>query len=77
MSKGIDFEKSLKRLEKIVQELEDGDLSLDEALKKYREGIELSRTCTKMLSEAKNKVEKLVKREGALATEQFESETKD
>ena len=77
MPKGIDFEKSLKRLEKIVEELEDGDLTLDEALKKYREGIELSRTCTKMLNEAKNKVEKLVKKEGALTTEQFESETED
>ena len=77
MSKGIDFEKALKKLEKIVQELEDGDLTLDEALKKYGEGIEFSRTCTKMLSEAKNKVEKLVKKEGTLATEQFEPETKD
>ena len=77
MPKGIDFEKSLKRLEKIVQELEDGDLTLDEALKKYGEGIELSRACTKMLNEAKNKVEKLVKKEGTLATEQFESEAED
>ena len=62
MSKGIDVEKSLKRLEKIVQELEDGDLTLDDALKKYREGIELSRTCTKMLKEAKSKVEEYKKR---------------
>ena len=79
MAKTIDFEKSLKRLEKIVQELEGGNLSLDEALKKYEEGIELARGCSKMLNEAKTRVERLVKKEGALLTEKFkpEEENKD
>lgn len=71
MVKTIDFEKSLKRLEKIVQELEKGDLSLDEALGKYEEGIGLAKGCSKMLKEAKTRVERLVKKEGTLVTEEF------
>jgi exodeoxyribonuclease VII small subunit len=73
-TKTIDFEKSLKRLERIVQELEDGNLSLDEALRKYEEGIELAKGCSKMLKETKEKVEKLVKKEGELITEEFRTE---
>jgi len=72
MAKTVDFEKSLKRLEKIVQELEEGSFSLDEALKKYEEGIELAKTCSRMLKEAKAKVEKLVKNQGVLTTEEFQ-----
>ncbi|MFH1577883.1 MAG: exodeoxyribonuclease VII small subunit [Candidatus Omnitrophota bacterium] len=77
MSKGIDFEKSLKRLEKIVQDLEGGNLALDEALKKYEEGIELAKDCSKTLKEAKIKVEKLVKKEGSLVTEEFAVKEED
>ncbi|MCM8781124.1 MAG: exodeoxyribonuclease VII small subunit [Candidatus Omnitrophica bacterium] len=57
----IKFEEALKRLEKIVQDLEKGDLSLDEALKKYQEGIELSRICTQRLESAKKKIDILTK----------------
>ena len=74
MVKAIDFEKSLKRLEKIVQELEQGDLQLDQALKRYEEGVELARVCSKTLKEARVRVEKLVKKEGILTTEQFQPE---
>ena len=74
MSKTIDLEKSLRKLERIVQELEKGNILLDEALKKYEEGIELAQACSKMLKEAKTRVEKLVKKEGILVTEQFESQ---
>ena len=72
MAKAIDFEKSLKKLEKIVQELEEGNLTLDEALKKYEEGIEFVKQCSKTLKEAKTKVEKLVKKEGTLVTEELQ-----
>jgi len=72
MSKTIDFEKSLKRLEKIVQELEEGNLSLDEALKKYEEGIEFAKGCSKMLKETKVRVEKLVKKEGGFITKDLQ-----
>ncbi len=57
----IKFEDALKKLEKIVDDLEAGDLSLDEALKKYQEGIELSRQCSQRLEGAKKKIETLVK----------------
>jgi len=77
MVKTVDFEKSLKRLERIVQELEEGKLSLDEALKKYEEGIGLAKGCAKMLQEAKVKVERLVKKEDILITEDFQPEDKE
>ncbi len=57
----VKFEESLKKLEKIVEDLEKGDLSLDEALKKYQEGIELSRSCSSRLENAKKKIDVLVK----------------
>ena len=57
----IKFEESLKRLEKIVEDLEKGDLTLDEALKKYQEGIELSRQCSARLDSAKKKIDVLTK----------------
>jgi len=57
----IKFEEALKKLEKIVEDLEKGDLSLDEALKKYQEGLELSRQCSQRLENAKKKIDVLVK----------------
>ena len=58
------FEKSLERLEKIVGELEGGELSLDEALKRYEEGIKLVQLCSKKLDAAQKKVELLTKTPG-------------
>lgn len=55
------FEEALKRLEKIVAEMEGGELSLDESLKKYEEGVKLSRLCMKKLEEAEKKIEILQK----------------
>lgn len=67
------FEEALKKLEKIVQELEDGDLPLDESLEKYEEGIRLSRVCSKKLEAAKKKVELLLKEEdGTFDLEAFD-----
>lgn len=57
----IKFEEALKKLEKIVDDLEKGNLTLDEALKKYQEGIELSRLCGQRLESAKKKIEILTK----------------
>ncbi len=56
----IKFEKALSRLETIVTELEAGELSLDDSLKIFEEGVKLSKTCLKMLDEAERKVEILV-----------------
>lgn len=57
----IKFEEAIKKLEKIVGDLEGGELSLDEALKKYQEGIELSRICAQRLEQAKKKIDILTK----------------
>ena len=57
----VKFEDALKRLEKIVTDLEAGDLSLDASLSKYEEGIKLSKTCLRQLEAAKSKVELLMK----------------
>ncbi|MBI4388484.1 MAG: exodeoxyribonuclease VII small subunit [Candidatus Omnitrophica bacterium] len=61
MEDDIKFEKALDQLEKIVTDLESGDLALDEALKRYEEGVKLSRACTKKISEAEKKIEFLTR----------------
>jgi len=68
------FETSLKELEEIVEELEKGDLPLDEALKLFARGVELSRFCYTKLEEARRKVEILVKEGNRLFTRPFEEE---
>ncbi len=55
------FEESLKRLEKIVEDLESGEVPLDDALKMYEEGITLSQACIEKLSAAETKLKKLSK----------------
>ena len=56
----MSFEKKLTRLEEIVQKMEGGDLSLDDSLKLFEEGIKLSRECNKELNTAEQKVKKLI-----------------
>ncbi len=56
----VKFEKAIERLEAIVEELEQGDLPLEESLKIFEEGIRLSKSCLKILEEAERKVEVLV-----------------
>ena len=67
------FEESLQRLETIVTELEKGDVALDRALELFDEGMKLSGSCRKELEEAEGKVEILLKRNGKLQAEAFES----
>lgn len=70
------FEEALKKLEKIVNDLEDGNLSLDDALEKYSEGIGLSKTCAKKLEIARRKVEILIKSEdGSVELKEFDEKT--
>ncbi len=66
------FEDDLKRLQKIVNELSSGKLSLGESLKKYEEGIKLAKECQAILSEAERKVELLIKKEGKFSLEKFD-----
>ena len=55
-----DFEKSLEELESLVQQLESGDLNLDESLKQFKRGVELTRQCQQVLDQAQQQVEKLL-----------------
>jgi exodeoxyribonuclease VII small subunit len=59
-TKETNFEKSMERLGDIVHKLEDGELSLDEALKLYEEGIHLSQACAKRLENAQSRVDILM-----------------
>ena len=59
-TKTVNLEKSLDSLEKIVDELESGDLSLEKAMQKFEEGIKLTRSCQAALREAEQKVEILM-----------------
>ncbi len=75
--KEIEFESALKKLEAIVANLENGELSLEQALKQYEEGVKMADICTKRLSEAQKRVEVLVKTNaGKFKTEAFEDEGK-
>jgi len=67
------FEDCLQRLEKIVDELERGDIALEQALKLFEEGVQLSNSCRKELEEAEGKVEILLKQNGKLQAEPFEA----
>ena len=68
------FEKALADLENIVQRLDENDLSLDEALSLFEEGIKLSRFCSQKLDSVENKVEILLRNdEGNLKKEPFEN----
>ena len=69
-----DFERSLLRLEEVVKRLESTDLSLDEAMKLFEEGVKLSRECQKQLEEAEGRVEILLKKaDGKIVAEPFEA----
>jgi exodeoxyribonuclease VII small subunit len=68
-----DLEKSLAELEKIVERLETGELSLDESLKQFERGVALTRQCQTALRNAEQKVEILLRKSGVSATEEFEA----
>jgi len=74
-TKEIPFETALKKLENIVKNLENGDLSLEDALKQYEEGVRMADFCTKRLTDAEKKVEVLMKTNpGKFKTVPFEGE---
>ena len=68
------FESALSRLEQITEELENGDLSLENSLKKFDEGIKLAEYCNARLSEARTKVEILLEKNGRLEPEPFDEQ---
>ncbi|WP_339074092.1 exodeoxyribonuclease VII small subunit [Teredinibacter turnerae] len=71
-TKSPNFEASLAQLEELITQLESGDLSLEDSLKTFEQGIKLTRSCQKSLAEAEQKVEILLKQDdGELATAPF------
>jgi exodeoxyribonuclease VII small subunit len=70
-TKKFNLEKSLADLEELVEELESGDLPLEKALKKFEEGIKLTRGCQAALKEAEQKVEVLLSSAGGEDLEDF------
>ena len=76
--KEIEFETALKRLETIVENLENGELSLEAALKQYEEGVRMADVCSKRLTEAEKRVEVLMKTNGGkLKAMPFESDVQE
>ena len=68
------FEEKMQKLEQIVGELEKGDLNLDDSVKKFEEGINISKECNKILEDAEKKITILVKKEyGETDEENFDA----
>ncbi len=68
------FEDAFGRLEDIVRKMEAGDMSLEESLKAFEEGIKLARVCSRKLDEAERRVEMLLKQEEGLVIKSFQVE---
>lgn len=76
--KPVNLEKSLEQLESLIDELESGDLPLESAMKKFEEGIRLTRSCQSALKDAEQRVEILLKSAGGEETLQdFEADESD
>jgi len=68
------FEEALARLEEIVKKMEEGEVTLEESLEAFEEGIKLARLCSKKLDEAERKVEILLKENEAIDIRPFTEE---
>ncbi|HDS08904.1 MAG TPA: exodeoxyribonuclease VII small subunit [Firmicutes bacterium] len=76
--KELTFEDAFRRLEEIVEQLESGDLTLEQSLEKFEEGIKLSRICTEKLENAQKKIEVLMKdSDGKFSFEDLDSEKEE
>lgn len=68
------FEEKIEDLERIVTELENGDLSLDDSVLKFEQGIKISKECNKILEEAEKKITILVNQDGEMKEKDFQTE---
>lgn len=71
MKQELNFEEAMKRLEEIAQELEKGDLGLDQSVKKFEEGMALSKKCNEILQEAEKRITILIQEDGEIKEENF------
>ena len=74
MAKELSFEEAMGQLQEVVQELEKGTLNLDESMKKFEEGVKLSKQCNKILEGAEKKINLLLKKDDQIVEEQFDVE---
>ncbi len=72
--KEVKFEEAMKQLETIAMELEKGDLSLEGAVAKFEEGMELSKQCSEIIEKAEKKITILLQKEGKIEEENFVAE---
>jgi len=72
-----DFEKSLQHLEKIVSNMESGELGLEESLEQFEKGINLAKNCQDTLANAELRVEQLIEKNGLQQTVPFEGLDED
>ena len=70
----VNFEEAMKKLEKIVDELETGEHSLQESLKRFEEGLKLGKSCKEMLEKAEARVKTLVEEQGGGLSEEDASD---
>lgn len=75
--KSVDFEQALDQLEELVEDMENGDLSLEDSLKAFEQGIKLTRECQSALSQAEQKVQMLIEENSALKTIDMDDEDDD
>ncbi len=68
------FEESMKKLEGIVTELENGNLNLDESVKKFEEGMKIAKQCNTILEDAEKKITILLEKDGELKEEEFDAQ---
>ena len=68
------FEESMKKLEGIVTELENGNLNLDESVKRFEEGMKIAKQCNTILENAEKKITILLEKDGELKEEKFDAE---
>lgn len=69
----LTYEESMKELEQVVKELESGELTLDESIKRFEKGMELSKHCNSLLENAEKKITLLIEKEdGSVVSESFE-----
>jgi len=71
----INFEQAVQELEGLVERMEKGELGLEESLKAFERGVELTRLCQKALDEAEQKVDILTRKEDGLEPQPFEPKT--
>ena len=68
------FEENMNKLETIVADLEKGDLNLDDSVKKFEEGIKISKECNEILEEAEKKITILLQEDDKIEEEDFTTE---